>query len=227
MVKSRLSLYAVRVFIILGIPMSLGCDFSRPALWDGGIGDGPIQTGTTDLFTPEGDGSERIYRFKTNDRSASRPRGKSYWFPLSGEGQTPFSAWEVTVNKINGRRLAGFGIIMCHQTDSGGVESMLTVMIRVSGEYQIAEVVGADYQEFAPWQSFRYIRKGYGLSNTMRIVRVNDQFVLSINGEEVERFHDNNDAPTHTGGIQGFLVVISPLEAFPSRPVEVTFKVEG
>ena len=49
------------------------------------------------------------------------------------------------------------------------------------------------------------------------------EFTLWINGQEVTRFVDD-EAPIHSGGRQGYLVITSPLEEFPPKPVIVRFR---
>ena len=192
------------------------CDFQNPdSSWEGELGGGVIEENSI-LFGSTDTPGECL--FETNEDRYSIPYGKSFWFPTSNV-QDPFTEWSVGVVKESGREEAGFGLVFC---DQGG--SMLTVMIRIDGSYQVAEVVGTDYRPFDVWHTHSAIHDGYGMYNLIRVSRgVGGEFTLWINGREVRRFVDD-EAPIHSSGRQGYLVITSPLEDFPQKPVIVRFR---
>lgn len=211
-------------FIIPLILLLAGCTLPEPLGWDGNVGGGGINE-TSVLFNEEsGPGGRSIYRFYTNEVSFSQPFGRNFWLPRPSSYAEPFNEYAVRVNKRSGAAEGGFGLVLCHGRDAENVESMLTVMIRTDGYYQIAEVVGTSYTPFSDWHYSTHIHTGKGFDNELKIKRDSDDFVLYINGHEVERFSDNTEAPIHVGGTQGFLSVVTPLEQFPQFPVEVTFE---
>jgi len=175
----------------------------------------------SDLFERSADSDE--YRLQTNEEKYTGLYGSSLWTPLEGSLQNPFDSWEAEVTKISGEQNAGYGMVLCQQRDAEGVESMLTVMIRVDGYYQIGKVGRKEYSKLAGWKRSNNLREGYGISNRIKVEREGDEFVLIFNGVNTERFEDEKE-PVHKYGAQGFLAVISPLERFPSVPVDIRFK---
>jgi len=209
------------VALALGIlALLLGC--AGPA---GGWDDGP-QLPTTpieensDLFVDNGDST---FTFDTNDTAYWTTRGYTLWIPK--ETVDPFVSKEVTVTKLSGDYRGGYGIIICHY-DTGNPdygETMLVVMIRTTGDYMIGEVTGTKFTALSPWTPFAYLNKGQNAGNTVKVDLVSGEFIVSFNGTEATRFRDE-DLPYHTHGANGFLVVISPYDNFPTTHVTVAFK---
>ena len=179
-----------------------------------------------DLFIPSTD-NPRIRQFRTNVPGSGGPYGRSYWMPLAGSLQSPFVSWRVKVTKVHGRASAGFGIVMCYGDHGAREPSMLTVMIRTDGYFQVGEVIGSRYRRFEGWKKSDAIFESPGSTNTLAVVREGEMFVLSINAVEVYRFHDNTEAPVHLGGEQGYVVVTAPNENLGSRFVDVIFEELG
>jgi hypothetical protein len=175
---------------------------------------------TTELF--QATGMEDEWLFSTNDEENALPHGKSFWYP-TGDLQATFGSWSLIVTKEGGEAYAGYGMIFCHGSD-GSEESMLTAMIRCDGYFQVAEVVGADYRPLDDWIADDAIIEGYGRENEISVSRsTGGTFTLLINSIEVYQFTDDEE-PFHTGGAQGFLAVVSPLEDFPDVPVSVRYR---
>ena len=199
----------------------VSCDFSSPLVPPEGIGDQnppPVEENTR-LFV-EGD-KPGEFVFETNESGYSRPYGKSFWFP-AGNTQSPFVDWGITVRKESGRTEGGFGIVIC---DVG--TSMLTVMIRIDGYYQVAEIVKGRYIPRDVWKPHPAIVRDRGNKNRINVSRAsNGVFTLRINDQKITTFVDD-EAPIHTGGRQGYLVVSSPLEDFPRIPLKVIFRETG
>ncbi|CAD7837755.1 hypothetical protein S1OALGB6SA_1358 [Olavius algarvensis spirochete endosymbiont] len=207
--------------MFLVIAMISSCDLNLVEEdWGDGIPSGGVQV-VEKLFEHSADTGS--YRLHTNDKQFSRLYGSSVWLPLSANPQNPFDVWRVTVSKSSGEENAGYGIVLCQQMVSNDVEAMLTVMIRVDRYYQIGKVIGKKYTKLTGWKYSRNLNGGYGIVNEIEVERGSGEWVLSFNGEETERFKDEEE-PMLEGGIQGFLAVISPLERFPSIPVDIKFK---
>jgi len=221
--KSQGGLFCIFVCLAISAVAVLSCELDLlEEGWEGDIPSGGIQA-VSDLFERPAEDTD-MYRLHTNDRRFSRLHGSSVWLPLDDNSQDPFDSWEVEVTKSSGDRNAGYGIVLCQQRDSEGIESMLTVMIRVDRYYQIGKVVGKKYTKLLGWRFSKRLKGGYGISNRIEVEREDGEFVLTFNGGEVVRFRDKKE-PIHEGGVQGFLAVISPLESFPSVPVDIGFKV--
>ncbi len=210
------------VFIILFIITLLySCNFPEPLQeWSGDVSSTEFQTSTI-LFTKDNQNNE--YKFYTNDKDNIRPYGKSFWLPLNNI-QTPFIKWEVECCKISGNKYSGFGIIFA-QDKYDGVESMLCAMIRIDGYFQIAEVIGSDYQPLnTQWTYSNAINRGYGSNNRLKVkLDSSANYTFYINDNEVYSFKDI-ESPIHNRGYSGYIVVTSPEEDFPSFPVEVRYK---
>jgi hypothetical protein len=183
----------------------------------GGTGSGELIE-DSELFDEPSDGS---YTFKTNDTAYQGSFGYTFW-ARTGKSQNPFASRETTLSKISGDGTAGYGIIFCYGTTPTGEETMLAVMINNSREYIIGEIIGAEFTEIVPWTECAYLKKGLNQANTVKVTLSSGIFTLYLNGEETATFNDD-EAPLHTGGDDGFIVVISPIDDFPSTPVQVTF----
>ena len=204
-----------------GVMLIGSCNFSSPLAAPDGTGDhkpSPIEKNTR-LFADGETPGELV--FETNESRYARPYGKSFWFP-AGNIQSPFVEWGVTAGKESGRTEGGFGVVIC---DIG--TSMLTVMIRIDGYYQVAEIVKGDYVPRDAWRFHPAIVRDYGNRNRIDVSRAsNGVFTLRINDQKITTFVDD-EAPIHTGGRQGYLVVSSPLEDFPRIPLKVIFRETG
>lgn len=188
---------------------------------DGG-GTGTIEESST-LFELDSE-HPRTYEFETNDTRYEGGSGYTFW-GLTGDAQEPFAERTVRMTKYSGNATAGYGIVICHGTASGGDETMLVVMINVSREYIVGEVVGAQFFTLVPWATSLNLRYGLNQTNTVRVARdaESGDFTLYLNGTKTAVFRDD-EAPYHTGGGNGLIAVVSPLDEFPETSVRVTFE---
>jgi hypothetical protein len=212
-------------FILVLIIYLAGCpvtqDLGNP---DSGIEDTTIEE-VSDLFQEDPPDSG-IFVFQTNSSSYWGPYGYTLWSRDGGESQNPLSQYEVTVSKISGNDTAGYGIVFCNyvSADPDVGQTMLTVMINNSKEYIIGEVIGANFEVIEPWTFTECLLEGYNQTNTIKVSYNNGSGIMTLylNGTEVSTFRDE-EAPFHTGGHNGFIVVISPLDNFPANPVHIIF----
>ena len=164
--------------------------------------------------------------FQTNDTGLQGPYGTTLW-TSSGMSQDPLVSREVIARKITGDDDAGYGLVFCHYDtgDPAVGETMLVVMINTRCEYTVGEVIGAEFRAVVPWTGSAALSLGYNQNNTIRIEydSVRGDFSLLLNGVAVTTFRDD-EPPYHTGGADGFVVVISPLDEFPETPVHVEFQ---
>ncbi|WP_319563284.1 hypothetical protein [Marispirochaeta sp.] len=176
-----------------------------------------------ELFA-DGDEEGKVV-FATNDPAYWSTLGYTLW-ALNGEVQEPFVSREVKCNKISGAAGAGYGLVFCHweSSDPDTGETMLTVMINTLGEYIVGEVADDTFYEFFPWRESEYLKKGYNQGNVvgLRWDSGESRFELSFNGYSETTFTDETE-PLHTGGENGYIVVISPADTFPENPVQVVF----
>ncbi len=219
----RLSKFVL--FLFLGLSV-IGCPSpttQKPASEDEEDTDtGTVEEDST-LFEPV-DGESGSFVFQTNDTAYSGAYGYTFW-ARTGETQTPFIERETVLSKISGDGTAGYGVVICHGTtsDASASETMIAVMINNSREYIVGEVVGSDFTAILPWTESTYLKKGQNQANTVRVTLESGTFTLYLNGNQAATFRDD-DAPLHTGGDDGLIVVISPNDDFPDTPVHVTFE---
>lgn len=135
-----------------------------------------------------------------------------------------FNTREVCVSKINGDKIAGYGIIFCHKMRAGYGETMLTIMINTEQNYAIGKVIGGNYKSLKSWTYSNHIAKGYGRPNDLKIMydKENKEYTLVINNYLTEIFKDETE-PVCEGGRNGYIAVISPQDKFPQTLVEITF----
>jgi len=184
-----------------------------------GIPGGTIEQ-RSELFE-ENEGQAGIYVFLTNDLDLWGPYGCTLW-ALTGTQQQPFAVRELELTKLSGNRSAGFGLVLCHYRDEELGETMLVVMINTKRQFIIGEAVGAEFQAIVPWTDSPALFAGY-TANRLRVQRDGEIFRVFLNGQPTASFRDEN-APLHSGGADGLIVVISPLDRFPETPVHVVFK---
>jgi hypothetical protein len=219
----RLSLTILMPFVIL----LSGC----PSPGGGGPGPAPdpgtggVVEQKSDLFVLQTGGSGG-YAFTTNDSAYWGPSGYTLWaLPLPG--QPTFAQRDVTLKKTSGNTYAGYGIVFC-QYDTGNPslgETMLVVMINAQKQYSVGEATGSVYTPYTSptWIQSQYLTYGYGGPNNVKVTQdAVSQFHLSLNGNEVMTFRDGR-TPLHSGGGDGYLVVISPQDSFPGTPVTVSY----
>jgi hypothetical protein len=174
----------------------------------------------SDLFVPE---SGNV-TFTTNDPAYWTERGYTLWAPTGGS-QSTFTLLERKLTKTEGDAYAGYGLVFCHYDtgDSALGETMLVVMVNTKGKYMAGEVVGSIFTAFFPWTYSSRLATGLGVANRLKVTLSGGEFVIYLNDEEAKRFIDS-EAPLHTQGADGYIVVISPSDSFPQHPVTVRFE---
>jgi hypothetical protein len=174
-----------------------------------------------DLFVP-GENPDEIY-FETNDNRYWSERGYTLWYLLERE-DAAFDRREASLSKLSGSNTAGYGFVYCYGEDPYYGRTMLLVMINTVREYTIAEVIETEFDEIIPWTESPSLNAGYNQNNTIELTydSENELYTLGLNGVEETTFRDD-EAPFHTGGRHGYIVVISPLDEFPEVPVSCRF----
>ncbi len=204
-----------------------GCPVSTPP------GKGPAAGGPSEdlrkvdeLFVPDAQTPGRCV-FRTNDPAYWGPYGSTIW-TLAGPPEEPFRQLEADLIKVEGDDTAGYGVVFCSY-DTGNPETgetMLVAMINTRREFIVGEVAGAAFTEIIPWSSCQSLNAGYSQLNALRITYDNGagEYHLFLNGAEAARFHDDEEPRHDQGGRNGYIVVISPLDSFPSSSVHVIFQ---
>jgi len=204
---------------------AMGCPVSTPP------GAGPDVEGTPgdlqkvdDLFVQDAQNPTRRV-FRTNDPAYWGPYGTTLW-TLAGAPQEPFGQLVVELIKVEGDDTAGYGVVFCSYDtgDPATGETMLVVMINTRQEFIVGEVSGAAFTEIIPWSSCGSLRTGYNQSNLLRVTYAAGEYCLFLNGTEAARFRDDEEPRHDQGGRSGYMVVISPLDNFPSSYVHVIFQ---
>lgn len=189
-----------------------------PDYGDDGVG--TIEEGST-LFEslPESPG---VYEFYTNDTKYAGGNGYTFWALNGAVG--PFERTEATVLKYSGNAFAGFGIVAGH-AENDGQETMLIVMINISREFIIGEVVGAQFKVIEPWTVSEHLRYGFNQENVIELSRdgASGDFSLKLNGQHVKTFKPD-ESPYHDHGRSGFIAVVSPQDKFPGTPVRIRYQ---
>lgn len=174
----------------------------------------------SDLFVQPEDAPGKFVFF-TNDPDLRGPYGCTLW-TLTGNRQEPFEARVLELQKISGDLSAGFGVILCHREDPELGETMLVVLINSRRQYAVGEVTGTQFRFLISWTECLALAGGYAF-NRLRLRRDGEGFELFFNGVKACRFLDTEE-PLHSGGADGLIVVISPLDRFPESPVQVVFQ---
>ncbi|MEA1911655.1 MAG: hypothetical protein U9N32_08280 [Spirochaetota bacterium] len=165
------------------------------------------------------DPNTAVVSFETNDTKYTGQYGYTLW--TEGDAvQDPFTHLNVTLKKISGNDVAGYGIIFGSHNNT-----MLIVLINTNREFIIGELTGNLFTKLQEWIEVSSLKPGYNQSNIIDISHnsVTGDFTLSFNGGDAVTFRDDEE-PFHTTGKDGYMVVISPLDVFPGIPVSITFK---
>jgi hypothetical protein len=122
--------------------------------------------------------------------------------------------------KESGHYLGGYGFFF-----AGDRESMLVILIQRDGNYAVGKVVKGNYYEITGWTSSIYLRKGYGVKNSVGVHLDSESFryIITINGAEESRFTDD-ELPICTGSESGMAAVVTAMEQFPGTPVKVIYR---
>jgi hypothetical protein len=176
-----------------------------------------------------GDGRTATH-FHTNDPRYWSWNGYTLWTVWDAGEMPVFTERVVELSKPNGNDIAGYGLVICqgNRTYLGkSYPTMLVVMINRDGEYTIGKAIGARYEVMTNWTLTPALQKN-GTPNEVKVKYELDSvlgvnvFKLTINNSLVKTFQDT-DEPKHTGGKNGYIVVISPWDTFPSKDVDVYF----
>jgi len=160
-----------------------------------------------------------IISFETNDTKYPGEYGYTLW-SQDDAIQDPFTHLNVTLKKIRGNDVAGYGVVFGSHDDT-----MLVVLIDTKKSFIIGELTGNIFTELQPWTNSPNLIQGYNQENTIDISYNSGtgDYSLSFNSQTPVTFRDD-DEPFHITGKDGSIVVISPLDNFPNIPVSVTFK---
>lgn len=166
-----------------------------------------------------------IYNFYTNDSAFIKQYGMTFWTSKLPD-QTPFSQIDISLYKVSGNELAGYGMVFCHDLRSDPlVETMLIFMINLNREFIIGKVINDTFSVLIPWTHSDLINPGFNQENRINITfdSSTEKFLVEINGQYQTSFEDN-DEPVHRSGSSGFISVISPFDKFPEKPVQILYK---
>jgi hypothetical protein len=190
----------------------------------------------SELFTPaENENGKPGYRFFTNDTRYQSPTGYTLWSTVpSPQPAGDFLKRKITVHKPYGENVAGYGMVICstQQVINEQVTTVfLTVMINNVGQYAVGKVIGTRYQTLVDWTTANGLDEGR-VPNTVEVVRDTsaidkNRYYLYFNdplGKNKEHFFVDNIAPVSEGkGMNGCIVVISPLDIRDGGAVDVWF----
>lgn len=181
-------------------------------------GDGIIEQ-KSELFNT--DGSDRLL-FLLND-TKYRDSGYTFWKYLENDWDAE-QGIEMELVKESGNYLGGYGFFFAGGPVEGYGESMLVLLLQKDGNYTIGKAVEGKYQEVIGWRSSLYLRKGYGVKNTVSIRWDNEnlQYIIAINGLVEMKFVDAH-APVCNGNRSGVVAVVTGMEEFPQTPVKVFY----
>jgi predicted small secreted protein len=203
-------------------------------------GGGPYQPGegedetqealmmVSELFEEAGttEAEETVTRFYTNDPEYWTAKGFTAWTVWGTEEPgDEFTGRKVKVNKSQGVASSGYGLVLCQGTrkvNGQEVPTMLTVMINNEGEYTVGKVIGRRSEILVGWTSTPRLNSGLGVTNELEICPGEAGIKLIINGTEEMAIVDTTE-PMHQGGKNGYIVVIAPMDKFPSNSVDVKF----
>jgi hypothetical protein len=170
-------------------------------------------------------GGGKTTRFHTNDNRYWSEYGYTLWTVWGDDTLIPFAERTVTMSKPKGFASACYGMVICQGTrpaEGKNTLTMLTVMINNAGQYALGKVIGGRYEEILELTLSPYLQAGTGAPNTLRVEYNGGIFSLFINGEFTHSFTDAIE-PVHSGGRNGYIVVIAPIDKFPEGEVDVYF----
>lgn len=225
--KARQKAISAFVFHVVAIVAVCACSCSSPyrSAPEHRPEDGPVATREESLFAPRTGGQgERLVDFETSDVAYLSPDGHTLW-SLNAGLQDVFATRRVSAAKLSGFGATGFGIVFCHHTSPRpSDETMLVVMINIEQEFIVGEAKGSFFSPLVEWTTSSALKRGYGQTNEL-IVRIDPEtrlFSLFLNGIKACDFAPS-DPKYDLGGGNGYIVVLSQRENFPSAPVHVVF----
>ncbi len=181
-----------------------------------------------ELFVEEADGDYTVTRVHTNEPKYWGYDGYTLWTKWPGGESQTFQERTVFLSKSAGVSYAGYGLIICEgerEVDGVMENTMLTVMINNEGQYSFGKVIGGRYTNLQWWDNTPYLEIGPGQPNKITVTydEGTNTFSLIINDRGSIQFQDQH-APVHTTGRNGYIVVISPNDRFPNTDVDVYFR---
>jgi hypothetical protein len=221
----------LRAVIFLEIAGLCGCSLNSidSENNDSGLPDAEAPIAVVDSLFDESalESGKTQTHFHTNNPQYWTWSGFSIWTVWDAGEQAVFTERTVELSKPNGALHAGYGLVICQGSrvyNGASVPTMLVVMINNNGQYSIGKVIGAAYHEMVWWTNSGLLQAGAGVQNELKIQYdgENQEFYLFINGSE-ERVFKDSETPVHYGGKSGYIVVISPVDNFPSKDVDVYF----
>jgi len=174
------------------------------------------------------DGKERTV-FRTNNERYWTLEGMTIW-TVKGGAQEPFAGRTVTMEKPSGYSGGGYGIVFCQNeyvTNGREEPVMLVAMINNEGQYIVGRAAGGVFADYGWWKRTPYLNRGAGAANEVTVAYEagSGDYRLEINGYYIENFRDGGK-PELSGGKNGYIVVISPFDKFPSSAIDVYFTEE-
>jgi len=178
-----------------------------------------------ELFvTEQGEEGETRTVFSTNDKKYWGYEGLTMW-TVRGEPEEIFTSRTVTMAKSSGYSGGGYGIVFCHgeyEIEDKLETAMYVVMINNNGQYIFGKAVGGVFTDYGWWKNSPCLNPGTGASNEVAVSYEEEEYILSINGTEVERFSSDGE-PELFGGKNGYIAVITPFDRFPESSVEIYY----
>jgi len=165
--------------------------------------------------------------FKTNNKQYWSHEGMTLW-TVWGQAEDDFKERTVEIAKAYGYSGAGCGIVFSqgeYEIDEKIASVMLVAMINNEGKYILGKAYGGIFVDFGWWKMTPYLNKGTGVFNEIKISydESEREYSFFINGYEIERFKDEEEPALHKGR-NGYIVVTTPYDNFPSSAVDVLFK---
>ena len=205
--------------IVISVILTIGC-WVTPI--DEDPTDGTTFSNVPELFLPDPDTGTIV--FETDDPEYWSSEGYTLW-NYKSEIINPFSEWTVTVNKSSGDAEAGYGLIFCRYVSPGITgETMLVLLVNTNQEYMVGEIRSMTFFEIIPWTATTHLSGGNDKDNAIKITydSIKEDYSVYFNNKLEGTFRDDVP-PLHTGGNNGFIVIISPNDSFPGYPVHVEF----
>ena len=228
--KKKLIVNLLRLLVIAyGVISMVACDMSGGESGQKGQEEKPIFEMISGLFENAGTDVEgkQVTRMHTNDVRYWSQRGYTVWTAWGADNLAPFIERTVEVSKTKGYIGAGYGLVICQGTrvvEGKEIQTMLTVIINNNGQYAVGKVIGGIYEDIVSWKHSPSINNiGAGAPTTIQVIgKGAGVFSLFFNGNYIQDFSDTKE-PVHSGGRNGYIVVIAPADRFAQEEVDVHF----
>ena len=170
------------IFFLTAAVLSVSCKLTSKPDDEAGEEDTTNEENSS-LFEPQDDGS---YVFETNDAKYTSENGYTLWtITQKISGTESFSDFTTALVKSHGNTGYGFGVIFNDNTDKNGNRSMISVMIRTTGDYAIGKIENGLYTDIQYWTQNTYIKTGLGAKNSITITKntASDEYAVTFNGD--------------------------------------------